>query len=82
MRIRRSTSRRRRRRRRVRLSMPSRPLERCAGGDARILLFKCTRVSENKIYTENNELIYIGVFPRRRASPRAVPPSRVPSHIA
>ncbi len=32
---------------------------------------KSTRVFENKICTENNELIYMGVFPRRRASPRA-----------
>ena len=30
-----------------------------------------TRVSVNKIRTENNELSYMGVFPRRRASPRA-----------
>ena len=35
------------------------------------LVADSTRVSENKVRTENNELIYMGVFPRRRASPHA-----------
>ena len=30
-----------------------------------------TRVIENKIRTENNEIIHVGVFPRRRAALRA-----------
>ena len=30
-----------------------------------------TRVIENKIRTENNEIIHMGVFPRRRAALRA-----------